>query len=69
MASFADSVDDTRLQDKHINALNRSKPFRNFKWQIDNSGDYQQQWFDFKKIRYIQLVKDQIELNNEDFNK
>ena len=68
MAGFADSVDDTRLQDKLINALNKSKPFRNFKWQIDNSGDYRQQWFDFKKIRYIQLVKEQIELNKEDFN-
>lgn len=39
MAGFADSLDDTRLQDKLINALNKSKPFRNFKWQIDNSGD------------------------------
>ncbi len=30
MADFADSVDDARLQDKLINALNISKPFRNF---------------------------------------
>jgi hypothetical protein len=68
MADFAENVDDIRLQDKLINALNKSKPFQNFKWQIDNSGEYRQQWFDFKKMRYIQWVQEQIELKNEDFN-
>ena len=48
MADFAETVDDTRLQDRLINALNRPKPFQNFKWQIDNAGEYRQQWFDFK---------------------
>lgn len=46
---------------RKINALNRSKPFRNFKWQIDNSGDYRQVWFDFKRRRYKEFVKKQIE--------
>ncbi len=68
MADFVENIDDLRLQDKLINALNRSKPFRNFKWQIDNSGEYRQLWFDFKKMRYIQWVNEQIDLNKEDFN-
>lgn len=68
MTDFADNIDNKKIQDKLYNALNKSKPFRNFKWQIDNSADYRQQWFDFKKIRYIQLVKDQIDTNTEDFN-
>ncbi len=63
-ADFAESIDDKRLQNKLINALNRSKPFRNFKQQIDNSGKYRELWFDFKKNRYIEWVKEQIELNN-----
>lgn len=67
MADFAEKVDDTRLQDKLINALNRPKPFQNFKWQIDNSGVYRQQWFDFKKMRYIEWIKEQIDLNRKDF--
>jgi len=67
MADFAESVDDSRLQEKLIKALNRPKPFQNFKWQINNSGDYRQQWFDYKKIRYIEHVKEQINLNKEDF--
>jgi hypothetical protein len=68
MVDFAESVDDTKLRDKLISALNRPKPFQNFKWQIDNSGEYRQQWFDFKKMCYIQWVKEQIDLKNVDFN-
>ena len=68
MVDFAERIDDPKLQDQLINALNRSKPFRNFKWQIDNSGEYLQQWFDYKKMRYVQWVKEQIDLNESDFN-
>lgn len=64
MEDFAESIDDAWLQEKLIHALNKSKPFRNFKWVIDNSGEYRQRWFDFKKARYIQVVKDKIELIN-----
>jgi len=62
MADFAESIDNVKLQDRLINALNKSKPFRNFKWEIDNSGDHRQEWFAFKKIRYIEHVKRQVEL-------
>lgn len=68
MADFTESINDKGLQDNLINALNRPKPFQNFKWLIDNSGEFRQQWFDFKKMRYIQWVKKQIDLNEKDFN-
>ncbi len=68
MADFAESISDTGLQNKLINALNGRKPFQNFKWQIDNSGPFRQQWFDFKKMRYIHWVKEQIDLKNFDVN-
>jgi len=68
MADFAERIDDLKLQEKLINALNRPKPFRNFKWLIDNSGEYRQQWFDYKKMRYVRWVKEQIDLNEQDFN-
>ncbi len=68
MADFAERIDDQKLQDQLINALNRPNPFRNFKWEIDNSGEYRQQWFDYKKMRYVQWVKEQIDLNEQDFN-
>lgn len=66
MADFAESIDNAKLQNRLINALNRSKPFQNFKWQIDNSGEYRQQWFQFKKMRHIQWVNEQIEMYNRD---
>ncbi len=62
MDDFAKSVDNAELRDKLVRVLNDPKPFKNFKWNIDNSGDYRQHWFDFKKNRYIQWVKKQIEL-------
>jgi len=65
MADFAESIEDRSLRDKLTSVLNRPKPFQNFKWQIDNSGEYRQQWFDFKKMRYIQSVKEQIDLNKD----
>ena len=67
MADFAETVDNKKLQDRLYRALNKSKPFRNFKWEIDNSGEYRQKWFDFKNQRLIEFVKDQIEQHNREF--
>jgi len=39
-----------------INALNRKKPFREFKFEIDNSNMYRQQWFDFKNAQLKEWV-------------
>lgn len=64
MVDFAETIDNNRLQGRLINALNKAKPFQNFKWQIDNSGEYRQMWFDFKRIRYIEWVKEQIDSHN-----
>ncbi|OQC44519.1 MAG: hypothetical protein BWX59_01860 [Bacteroidetes bacterium ADurb.Bin028] len=48
MSEFADQVSDNNLQSRLFDALRKNKPFRNFKFVIDNSGDFRQQWFDFK---------------------
>lgn len=69
MADFTEHVDDKSLQQRLIGALNRRKPFQNFKWEIDNSGEYRQQWFDYKKMRYIQWVKDQIPFDGENHHR
>ena len=68
MIDYTESIDDAGIQNKLIHALNGPKPFQNFKWQIDYSGDYRQQWFAFKKMRYIHWVKKQIDLNKKYFN-
>ena len=65
MVDFTDLVDNSALREKLINSLYRSKPFRNFKWIIDNSGDYRQKWFEFKNQKYIEWVEKKIsELNS-----
>jgi hypothetical protein len=66
MADFAESINDNRLRNRLVYALNGRKPFQNFKWQIDNSGEFRQQWFDFKKMRYIKWVEEQIDSYNND---
>ena len=46
MEDFANIMDSKELSVKLINALNRRKPFQNFKDEIDYSGEYRQKWFD-----------------------
>ena len=60
MADYAELVDDSALREKLIDALNRPKPFGNFKWIVDNSGDYRQKWFEFKNQEYIEWVEARI---------
>ena len=61
MVKFAEQLDDkNELKYELIKALNRKKPFREFKFIIDNSGIYRQQWFDFKNEQLIQWVVDKF---------
>jgi len=66
MVDFADSIDDLNIKEKLIRSLNKPKPFQNFKWEIDNSGIYRQQWFNYKQLRYIEYVRKQIDMNFND---
>jgi hypothetical protein len=61
MANFTEQLNDNeKLRNKLINALNKKKPFREFKFVIDNSGVYRQQWFDFKNAQLKQWVRDKF---------
>jgi hypothetical protein len=48
MSDFANQLIDSNLQSRLFDALRKNKPFREFKFAIDNSGEYREQWFDFK---------------------
>lgn len=62
MEEFAESLpDDLKLKSTLVRALERKKPFREFKYEIDNSGEYREEWFAFKDSKLRQWVKDQIE--------
>lgn len=67
MAGFAEQLADApAVQEQLITALNGSKPFRNFKFIINNAGPYRQQWFAFKDARQQAYVKKRLELLLED---
>ncbi len=57
MEYFIGEVDDNNLQNKLINALNRRKPFANFKYIVETS-KYRQQWFDFRQKQWEIYVWD-----------
>jgi hypothetical protein len=61
MVDFAAEIKDHEFQAQLIKALTGTSPFRRFKSKLDYSDHYRQMWFDFKKIRYIDFVKAQIE--------
>ena len=58
MKDFAEQVDDDSIRTTLLEALNRRKPFSNFKDAVDNSGDYREKWFAFKDKRNIEWVED-----------
>jgi hypothetical protein len=61
MGDFTETLNDSNpLKDKLFEALNRRKPFREFKFVIDNSGKYRQVLFDFKNQWLKDLVRNCI---------
>lgn len=60
MSEFADQLTDNYLQSRLLDALRRNKPFREFKFVIDNSGIFRQQWFDFKNKWQQEFVAKQL---------
>jgi hypothetical protein len=61
MADFTEQLTENKqLQSRLIVALNKKKPFREFKFVIDYSGDFRQQWFDFKNKWQQDFVERQL---------
>jgi hypothetical protein len=50
-------VPEGKFRKELITALNRRKPFCNFKWLIDGS-DYRKDWFVFKMASLEELVRE-----------
>ncbi|VAX18880.1 hypothetical protein MNBD_IGNAVI01-754 [hydrothermal vent metagenome] len=65
MDEFIETVKDEKLKMKLELGLSLSKPFRNFKDIIDSAGEYREKWFEFKSMKYVEYVKEQLAfLNN-----
>jgi Uncharacterised protein family (UPF0158) len=67
MANFTEQIlDNNILKNELNNALSRKKPFREFKFIIDNSGSYRQNWFDFKNAEEKKWVEKQLQQISEE---
>jgi hypothetical protein len=61
MADFAEALEgNNRLRVRLLDALEKKKPFAHFKWIIDGSGPYREEWFVYRDQRYMQWVRDRI---------
>lgn len=60
MEDFANQLETMTLKIELINALDRKRPFRNFKDIIDSS-DSRQDWFDFQDAAYENYIKEEFE--------
>jgi hypothetical protein len=61
MEDFVDEVKDETLKDLLAKGLSRPKPFHNFKFVIDNSGEFRDKWFEFKEKKCCEWIEEQIE--------
>jgi len=65
MKKFTEGVENRIIQEKLFQALNKSKPFRNFRNVIDYNHNVREDWFKFKTQKYIEWVKQNIEYLNK----
>lgn len=59
MEGFVDQVRDRNLKNRLLRALNNRKPFKNFKYLIDDS-EYREQWFDYRRQERFNWVAERI---------
>lgn len=57
MVDFVQEVDNPKIKERLTEALNRGKPFRNFRRVVDNQGDIDQQWFEYRDKRQREWVR------------
>ena len=60
MEDFTTSIENKEVRDILIKALNRNKPFRNFRNEVDCREDMRQRWFAFKQQAYEDYVRQEL---------
>ena len=72
MEIFVVNIIDEKIRKRFENAIAFKKPFQHFKQLLYNYPDLRQEWFQYKDLRYIEWVQNQLEvynsLNQEDGN-
>ena len=61
MEKFIDDVEEIKIKRKLINAINRKKPFRNFKNALFEFPEIEEKWFKFYSDEMTEIVKEWLE--------
>lgn len=68
MEKFIDTVEDKQLASRLTNAINVSKPFHTFRYELDYSDEYLKKWYAFKSQQMIEWVKEHLLSHSENEN-
>jgi len=60
MEDFVNLIENNSMKIRLLQALEGRKPFGNFKHQIENSGEYREVWFAFRRSKNIEWVENQL---------
>ncbi len=60
MVDFVEEVSNKRIRARMVNALERRKPFANFRQVVDSNETVRQQWFKFRDDTYQEWVRKQL---------
>ena len=66
MEAFTYEVTNSAIRQRLEYVLSRGKPFRNFKYEVDNNEAIRQQWFKFRTRKNEEYIKNLIELTQEE---
>lgn len=65
MESFLPKIASRKKKEQVLNALNRRRPFANFKQEVEYDGKYRQLWFDHRERKQIEHVRNQLQFDFE----
>ena len=65
MEKFTRQVTDAEIRDRLIEALERRKPFRNFKDELGKWENVRQEWFTYEEAKYREWVTSYLEAIEE----
>ena len=60
MEEFVDSLENSTAKIRLLTALEGRKPFANFKHQVENSDEYRELWFAFRRQKNIAWIQNQL---------
>lgn len=61
MQSFAENIEDNAILKAKLNdALEKAKPFKNFRFILDHHDKYLQEWYKFKTLNQREFIENQL---------